>query len=305
MDKWLETAMRAVDTFFDSRYGNFATVLIILVITYLINRLHKRIFTAKMTRLALVKNQDPTTYTFFRHFISGIIYIVGITFALSRFPALKDLSTSLFASAGVLAVIMGFASQQAFSNIISGIFITIFKPFRVNDRVRFQSTIEGIVEDINLRHTVIRTFENKRMIIPNQVMGREIIENFNINDPKICVLLYFTVPHSTDFDQLSRVLTETIDQHPLVIDNRDEKELERGEPKIRVQVYRLTPEGMTVRARTWAENPELSYALYFDLNESCKKALDKHGIPLAYPHRVLHGDLTNGTGTNPTGNLQE
>jgi len=71
----------------------------------------------------------------------------------------------MLAGAGILAVAVGFASQAALSNIISGVFVVIFKPFRVGDRLKINE-LTGVVEDITLRHTVIRDLENKRIIIP-------------------------------------------------------------------------------------------------------------------------------------------
>lgn len=99
-----------------------------------------------------------------------------MSWAVYETNALRTVATSLLAGAGILAVAVGFASQQALSNIVSGIMIVIFKPFRVNDRLNIGTTFNGIVEDITLRHTVIRDFENKRIIVPNMVISQECLE---------------------------------------------------------------------------------------------------------------------------------
>jgi len=100
-------------------------------------------------------------------------------------PNLRALASSFLAGAGILAVAVGFASQHALGNIISGVFIVIFKPFRVTDRVKLRE-LTGVVEDITLRHTIIRDFENKRIIIPNFLISEEIIVNSNFEDDRIC-----------------------------------------------------------------------------------------------------------------------
>jgi small conductance mechanosensitive channel len=87
--------------------------------------------------------------------------------AISQVHLLKPVSNSLLAGAGLVTVALSFAAQNALSNIISGFFIVLFKPFGINDRLRFKETVTGVVEDITLRHTIIRDGENKRVIIPN------------------------------------------------------------------------------------------------------------------------------------------
>ena len=98
---------------------------------------------------------------------------------------MKSLGTALFAGAGILAVIVGFASQKAFANIISGIFILISKPFKMSDIIEFTDGKKGVVEEITLRHTIIKDYENRRIIIPNSIISEETIINSNIQDEKI------------------------------------------------------------------------------------------------------------------------
>jgi small conductance mechanosensitive channel len=156
-------------------------VLTTIIVAYLVNRFFKRLIRRSTEEM---KN-DPTNYLFFRHVIRTLIYIVGFSIAIFMMPNLRALASSLLAGAGILAVAVGFASQHALSNIISGVFIIIFKPFRVNDRVKLKE-LTGIIEDITLRHTVIRDFENKRIIIPNSMISEEVIVNSNFEDERIC-----------------------------------------------------------------------------------------------------------------------
>ena len=121
-------------------------------------------------------------------------------------PKLKSLGVTIFAGAGILAAIIGFASQAAFSNIVSGIFIVIFKPFRVGDIVKISNLYSGIVEDITLRHTVISDFENKRLIIPNSVISAETIHNSNILDNKICNHIWYGISYDSDVDLATSII---------------------------------------------------------------------------------------------------
>jgi small conductance mechanosensitive channel len=85
---------------------------------------------------------------------------------------------------GLVTVALSFAAQNALSNIISGFFIVLFRPFGINDRLRFKETVTGVVEDITLRHTIIRDGENKRVIIPNTLINNEVVVNYDFHRRK-------------------------------------------------------------------------------------------------------------------------
>jgi small conductance mechanosensitive channel len=167
---------------FPDRFENLGIFLFILGLTFLINWLARRAFNRFMRLRTTDIKVDLTNYKFLGNALSTIIFTVGIMFAIREYPPLRTVAGSVLAGAGILAAIIGFASQQAFSNIISGIFIIIFKPFRVNDRLRIKEIYSGIVEDITLRHTVLRDDENRRVIVPNAVINSEILVNSDYND---------------------------------------------------------------------------------------------------------------------------
>jgi small conductance mechanosensitive channel len=131
-------------------------------------------------------------------------------------PSLRTLAKSLLAGAGIVAVAIGFASQAALSNIIAGVFIVIFKPFRVKDRVTVKDTINGVIEDITLRHTVIRNFQNRRVIIPNSMISEEIIVNSDIIESKICKWIEIGISYGSDIDLAKSIMAEEAQNHPLL-----------------------------------------------------------------------------------------
>lgn len=143
--------------------------VIIFVVTIVVAFIFQKLYSRFINHSSGVMKNDPTNYKFVGHAMSAIIYLVGFGWAIYEIPQMRQIANSLLAGAGILAVAAGFASQHALSNIISGLFIIIFKPFRVNDRLLLRETMQGFVEDITLRHTVIRDFENRRIIIPNTV----------------------------------------------------------------------------------------------------------------------------------------
>lgn len=132
---------------------------------------------------------DATSYKFLKHLITSTITLAGLGLAVYGIPTLKALTLSLFAGAAIIAVIVDFASQAAFANIVSGVFIVIFKPFRIGDRINTSGKAEysGVVKDITLRHTVIRNYENRMVIMPNSIISNETLINSSIIDQKVCL----------------------------------------------------------------------------------------------------------------------
>jgi len=257
-------------------------ILITLIIGYLVNRFFKRLIRRSTEEL---KN-DPTNYKFLRHAIRALIYIVGFSIAIYSIPNLKALASSLLAGAGILAVSIGFASQHALSNIISGVFIIIFKPFRVNDQITLR-TLRGIVEDITLRHTVIRDFENKRIIIPNALISDEILVNSHYADERICKWIEIGISFDSDVEKAKAIIQAEIINHPLHIDPRDEKQLEEGEELALVRVVSLGESSVNLRGWAWAKDPLDAFKMECQLLELIKRRFEKEGIEIPYPHRTI------------------
>jgi small-conductance mechanosensitive channel len=272
--------------FFDNGIGRAIVIIIILVLTFIIERIVRAFFNKHMNKSTKLIKVDHTQFTVFKHLLSAIIYILGISVAIYLIPTLKTLSISIFASAGVLAIIIGFASQQAFSNVISGIFIAIFKPFRVGDMIKFGERI-GTVEDITLRHTVLRNFENKRVIVPNSVISNEVIENFHIGEEKICRYVEFGISYDSDVDKAMKIIAEESAKHPEFVDTRSEKEKKSKKSKVEVRVMGYGDFTVNLRAWVWAKDPKAAFRLGTDLNRTIKQRFDKEGIEIPFPYRTI------------------
>ena len=260
---------------------------LILGCTYFIGIWFSRFFNKFILSSTAVLQSDPTNFQFLRHIIKAIIYIVGIMFAINSVPALKAFSTSILAGAGVLAVAVGFASQKAVANIIGGLFLIMFKPFRVNQIITVDNNITGVVEDITLRHTVVRNFENKRIIIPNSNISEQIIINASTVDEKICCLYEVGVAYDTDLDLAIKTLREEAEAHPLTLDHRTQEQLSENQPIVRIKVISLGNYQINLRAWIWANNSGEAFELKCDLNKSIVERFRKEQIKIPYPHSTL------------------
>ena len=132
---------------------SFPVFVCIMLATFIVGYLFNRYAVRLIRKSTILMQNDPTNYKFLRHTITALIYIIGFGLAVNEFEPLRGIAKSLLAGAGILAIAIGFASQAALSNIISGIMIVIFRPFRVNDRLKIKDNLSGTVEDITLRHS--------------------------------------------------------------------------------------------------------------------------------------------------------
>ena len=195
-------------------------------------------------------------------------------------PSVKHLAVTLFAGAGILVAILGLATQRAFSNIISGVFIVGFKPFRVGDLLEVAGH-RGTVEDITLRHTVIDTFENRRVIVPNALIGDEVLIDSTISDrppasswsSASAMRATWTWPYASCRRRPSPI--------PAVWTTAPREDLAKGaRPKVAVRLIRIADSSLVLRAYAWAAILTDPRAMHFDLNRSVKLRFDREGIEI-------------------------
>ncbi len=264
-----------------SNFLQLSVPVIIFIATIIVAFIFQKLYQNFIKNSSGIMKNDPTNYKFVGHAMSAIIYLVGFGWAIYEIPQMRQVANSLLAGAGILAVAAGFASQHALSNIISGLFIIIFKPFRVNDRLLIRDTMQGFVEDITLRHTVIRDFENRRIIIPNTVISDEVIINFDFSDDKIVRPIEFNVAMSSDIDLIREIIQEEIAKHPLSLDNRTLEDINLGKPKVPVRVIGFNNIGIIIKTWTWAVDASKAYELTCDVMETIKKKFDEKGVKMA------------------------
>ena len=235
----------------------------------------------------ITDKEDPTAFKFLRYIAIFVVYTIGLLIALLAFPSLKGVAQAALGGAGVIALIAGVASQEALANLVGGVFIISFKPFKIGDIIKLTDTMVGTVVDITLRHTVIRNFENKMIVVPNATINKEIIINYNLGELKICERIEFQISYESDLALAKKIMKEECEAHPLIIDNRSAIDVLDGKDVVRTAVISINESTLTVRAWCWARNYDDSFNMRCDLLESVKKRFDKEGIDLAYPHRTI------------------
>ncbi|MFT5265727.1 MAG: small conductance mechanosensitive channel [Polaribacter sp.] len=264
----------------------FSTFIGIIIATTVVAYLVNRFFSRLIRRSTEDMKNDPTNYQFLRHAVNALVYIFGFSIAIYAIPELRTLASSLLAGAGIFAMSLGFASQHALSNIVSGIFVVIFKPFRVNDQIKIRDLM-GIVEDITLRHTVIRDFENKRIVIPNALISDEIIVNSDFANEKLCKFIDIGISYDSDIDLAKKIMEEEVLRHPLHVDPRTPEQIQEKFSEVTVRMIGLGESSVNLRVWAWAKDSPDGFVLSCDLFESIKKRFDKEGVEIPFPHRII------------------
>ncbi|MBL7852584.1 MAG: mechanosensitive ion channel family protein [Cyclobacteriaceae bacterium] len=272
---------------FDNSWEQVGFAITVLVVAFILGRVVRMLLGRFFRSAAKKLNVDPTRYNFFKNASDFIIYLVAVVVIFRSIPSLRAFGDTLLTGAGILAAIVGFASQSAFSNIVSGIFLVIFRPFSVGDRVRIGQLYMGDVEDITLRHTVIKDFENRRIVIPNTVISNEVIVNSTIIDEKVCMFIEIGVAHEAPIDKAQKIIQEEAMRHPYCIDNRTPEELAKGDAPVMVRVMGFSEVAIQLRGYVWARNPNEGFDLKTDLHKSIKERFDREGIGLAVPLRMI------------------
>jgi small conductance mechanosensitive channel len=230
-------------------------------------------------------DQDQTQLVFLGQMTSAFIYICGMIGIIYQFETLRTILYSVLAGSGVAAIIIGFASQEAAANIISGILITLFRPFKIGDFISLGAGSRGTIETITLRHIIMRTPENRRLVVPNSLINKEIIENSHYHDQRICNIIEFFIDVSSNIDRARFIIKEEIVSHPSFYDNGVYDE--QGSPTAVVRVTRVEPNYIVLSGYAWAKTPWDAFVMKCELLESVKKRFDAERLRHPYSQRVM------------------
>jgi len=262
--------------------GTIATIVAILILTHLIAGMVDRAITVHIPRMTssgkvgLDVETERTFRTIIRRLLVAAIYIVGFIMIVYQIPPLNRLAVTLLAGAGVAGLAIGFAAKDSLSNVISGIFLAVFHPFRVGDYIDFNSEYCQI-EDLTLRHTTIKTWDGRRVFVPNSIMGNQPIVNWSIVDPVITWRVDFGIGYTADIDKAREIILDVAKRHPLVLKNQE----------IAVRVAELGDFAVNLRLSVDVPTRDVAYTTGCEIREAVKKRFDREGIEIPYPYRNL------------------
>jgi small-conductance mechanosensitive channel len=193
--------------------SDVVTAVLSIVLALVVATLLDRYFARRGDRFARAVGRGEvspvldTRLRFLRRLIYASILLIGIAIAASQFTGISKLAASILASGALAAAIIGFAARQTLANVIAGIMLAITQPLRVGDWVTFEDHY-GVVEDVRLNFTVLRTSSDQRVVIPNERLAAGILRNDTLGSDAIGLDVSVWLPLDADTDRALAVLED-------------------------------------------------------------------------------------------------
>lgn len=219
------------------------------------------------------RNVDPSLVPFISALVNVLLKLI-LFISVASMVGIE--TTSLVAVLGAASLAIGLALQGSLANFAGGVLIMILRPFKVGDVVEAQGFL-GIVKEIQIFNTIVNTFDNKRIIIPNGNLSNGSITNYSTEQDRR-VDWTFGVSYSDDIDKVKGILIDEI-----FSDSRIKKEI--AEPFI--ALTSLGDSSVDFQVRVWVKAADY-WPLYFEKLESVKKRFDREGVSIPFPQRDVH-----------------
>lgn len=240
-------------------------IVTLIVGLWLINR-----FVAVLD--AKLGKKDPTLNKFLCGLIGAILKILLL---ISVASMVGIATTSFVAIIGAAGLAIGFALQGSLANFAGGVLILIFKPFKVGDTIEAQGFL-GAVNEISILYTIVNTFDNRRIVIPNGSLSNATLVNVSIYEHRRCDMT-FGIGYDDDIDKAKSILKRLMEE--------DKRSL--TDPAPRICVGGLGDSSVDLMFRVWVPTDDL-WPYYWDMQEKVKKAFDAEGITIPFPQRDVH-----------------
>lgn len=226
------------------------------------------------------RHTDETVIRYALRIKTVLIYVIaGLAYA-SLIPALQALLGTLVAGAGITAVVVGFAAKSTLANLVSGLMLAVYRPFRIGDLVTLEN-LTGTVEDITLRHTIVRTWENKRLVIPNEKIDSMSLVNHSLVDAKLLLTVDVGIGYGSDIDQARGLMLAEAAACAQALPP------EQAPAAPLVRVMELADWSVNLRLFVWVPDMKSYHVARAHLLEAIKKSFDAHGVEIPFPHRVV------------------
>lgn len=232
-------------------------------------------------------HQQPgleTIYRFLRRVLLLVVALGGVAVSTyANFPGAAGAATSLILAAGFLSIVVGLAAQSTLANVIAGAMVSLAQPFKIGDAVTFNGEW-CVVEDIRLTFTVLRTWDLRRLMVPNALFQSNVVVNYSAVDPTMLVIVPMQISYESDVDRARQIMAEEAQRHPAF--------LRLGELPV-THVMEYQDSGVLVRLLSAAKDQPTAFQVEKDLLYSIRKRFSEVGIEIPYPtRRVLLDDAS-------------
>lgn len=246
-----------------------AVIIIKKIINIALSRFQKEFIVKLEKQDHSSVSSSETRIAIIRKMINSGIYFFGFIFFLLQFEAVRSIGAGLLASAGLAGIIIGMAAQSTVSNFISGIYVSFTQPVRLNDAVIFENEF-GWIEEISLMHTIIKTWDNRRIVVPNSVLASKVIQNWTMKDESLLGSVTMYVDYTCDVEKIKKWVKEIVDASPYSTE----------EKLVGVQVVDFTEKAMVLRILGKGQDAPNTWNLRCEIREKLIKRFKEESLPL-------------------------
>ena len=251
----------------------YAPKLALAIVTLVVGFIVINAFVKFLRKTMTKREVDPSLIPFTAS-LANVLLKAMVLISVASIVGIE--TTSFVAVLGAAGLAVGLALQGSLANFAGGVLILMFKPFKVGDVIEAQGFI-GIVKGIQIFNTIMNTFDNKKIIIPNGAISSGSITNYSAEDIRR-VDMEFGIGYGDDIKKAKEVLASLIAADDRVLS-------EPAEPFIALK--ELGESSVNFVVRVWANAADY-WGIYFDMQEKVKLTFDKEGISIPFPQRDVH-----------------
>ncbi|EJL6480437.1 TPA: small-conductance mechanosensitive channel MscS [Vibrio cholerae] len=223
------------------------------------------------------KEMDKAVVDFIHGLVRYTLFIIVLIAALSRIGVQ---TASVVAVIGAAGLAVGLALQGSLSNFAAGVLIVAFRPFKSGDYVEIGGIV-GFVDSIQIFQTVLKSPDNKMVVVPNSAVIGGAITNYSRHETRR-VDMVIGVSYKSDLQKTKRILRETLEKDPRIL----------KDPDMTIGVLTLADSSINFVVRPWCKTSDY-WAVYFDSMQAIKEALDANGIEIPFPQMDVHLNKIN------------
>jgi len=251
--------------------------IVVAIAIFIVGKFVAKLIRSATKKILTHKKFDDTVISFLASLVYGLVVMVAFIAAISH---LGFNTTSLVAIVGAAGLAIGLALQGSLSNFASGILLISLRPFKAGDFVEIAGTA-GVVEEVHVFSTQLKTGDNKAVIIPNGAITGGTITNYSAK-PTRRIDLVIGVGYNADLKQTKQILHDVVSRHELVLKDH----------AITIGVSELADCSVNFVVRPWVKTSDY-WPVHFDLLETIKIELDKAGIEIPFPQLSVHVNQEN------------
>ena len=206
------------------------------------------------------------------------VYVFAFAAYAHFIPALSGLGAASLTSIGMISLILGFAAQNTLGNLIAGISLLLYRPFKLGDRLQVIAPTgleTGTVEGLTLGYTLLKTDDNRRVVVPNSVMASQTNINLTANDPRVICSVLIGISYDSDIDKARAILLDLAGKHP------------KAKQVCGCPLTQLGASGVVLSLDVWCADALAAISFRCDLLEQAAKRFALEGIRISIPQTVV------------------